>query len=319
MSRPSSAGIAVPAYIDTGRSGRFGRPPAPTLGSPSTSSDVTASQLMQQTMGSRVGEEIPEDSLDPLGEEIVRDDAVLRRVIKDVINQPKANQTSLGLFIPVPDDIARHIERDFPILRTVAIHDDSPPHITLLYIGNLSSDISGIKSIISAVSKRHKPFRVHLRGTDYFDHDDKSVLFIHAMSPELDDLHDDMVTSFGECGHEIEHNQFDEYVGHMTLQYLPPMSRIHHICMEHTWIVDRFELWGAGSPIMFRLGEITPMSESSLLDEDEDEEEGDISTEVSAVSAVAGYTLPLGMKSKAGNAPSWKHAARAFGKAKLAK
>lgn len=297
MSRPSSAGIAVPVYIDTGRSGRFGRPPAPTNGSPSTSPDVTASQLMQQTMGRHLGEEIPEDSLDPLGEEIIRDDAVLRQVVRGIVSEPaqRKNATSLGLFIPVPTDIVRSIERQFPIIKSVAIRDDSPPHITLLYIGQVSGNTRMMKEIISRVAMQHAPFRVHLRGTDYFDNANQSVLYVHAISPCLDELHYDIRHALMSANFPIEQADFENYVAHMTLQYLPPEARIQHMCIEHSWMVDRFELWGAGSPIMFRLGEMTPIAESAVLDEDEDDEES-TTVEMSGVAGVAGYTLPLGKK-----------------------
>lgn len=297
MSRPSSSGIAVPVYIDTGRSGRFGRPPAPTNGSPSTSPDVTASQLMQQTMGRHLGEDIPEDSLDPLGEEIIRDDAVLRQVVRGIVAEPtqRKNTTSLGLFIPVPTEIVRNIERQFPIIKSVAIRDDSPPHVTLLYIGSVMGNIRMMKEIISRVAMQHAPFRIHLRGTDYFDNDNQSVLYVHAVSPCLDELHYDIRQALATANYPVEQADFENYVAHMTLQYLPPESRIQHMCLEHSWVVDRFELWGAGSPVMFRLGEMTPISESSVIDEDEETDE-DTTVEMSVVGGVAGYTLPFGKK-----------------------
>lgn len=319
MSRPSSTGIAVPVYIDTGRSGRFGRPPAPTAGSPSTSSDVTASQLMQQTMQGVSPDEIPENDIThPIGEEIVRDDVVLRQLVRGLLDEPPGRK-SFGLFIPVPSDIVRQIEKQFPIIKSVALRDDSPPHVTLLYIGNVTGSVRRIKEIVSSVALQHAPFRVHLRGTDYFDNPDKTVLYVHAVSPCLDELHADLRHSMKQAGYPIEQADFDNYIAHMTLQYLPPEMRIQHMCMEHSWVVDRFELWGDGSPVMFRLGEITPISEASILDEDEETDE-DTTTEISAVGtgAISGYTLPLGKRSKAGSAPSWKHAARSFGNAKLA-
>jgi 2'-5' RNA ligase len=318
MSRPFSEGIGSPINIDTGRSGRIGRLPAPTMGSPSTSQDVTASRLMQQTMGRKIGEPIPEDSLDPLGEEIIKDDAVLRYVVRGLVNEPAEDKKSLGLFIPVPQEIVRQIEKQFPVIKSVALKDDSPPHVTLLYIGNVTGNIRRIKEIISGVALQHAPFRIHLRGTDYFDNPNQTVLYVHALSPGLDELHYDMRQAMLNAGYQIEQADFNDYIAHMTLQYLPPETRIQHMCMEFSWMVDRFEFWGDGSPVMFRLGEVTPITESSdIIDEDEETEE-DTTVEVSAVGAVSGVTLPLGKKSATGAAPSWPHLARSFGNAKLA-
>lgn len=317
----SGAGIAVPAYIDTGRAGHFGRPPIPTGGSPSTSPDVTASQMMQQTMKRKLGEDIPEDSLDPLGEELVRDNIVIRSLAHDIVSGLDAQGDSFGLFIPVPLGIVRQIESQFPLIKAVCLKDDSPPHVTLLYLGNIDrTHVRSLKEIIAGVALQHRPFRMHLCGTDYFDNSNQTVLFVHALSPELDELHYDLHRAVGNAGHDMRHVDFDNYVGHMTLQYLPPETRIQHMSMEHSWIVDRFELWGAGSPVMFRLGEMTPIREVSLIDEDEETEDM-TTTEISAAGggAVSGYTLPLGKKSKYGTAPSWQAAADAFGHAKLAK
>lgn len=280
---------------------------------------------MQQTMGRKMGEDIPEDQLDPLnddrfslfGEDIINDDTILRQVVRGLVDETSPNRSKLGLFIPVPSDIVRQIEKQFPIVKSVTLRDDSPPHVTLLYIGAVKGDMRRIKTTVSSIASQHAPFRIHLCGTDYFDSSAQTVLYVRAVSPCLDELHYDLRHALQNIGCHLEQVDFNNYIAHMTLQYLPPESRIQHMCMEHSWEIDRFELWGDGSPVMFRLGELTPIAESSVIDEDEETDE-DTTTEISTIGGVAGYVLPLGKKSKVGTAPSWKSAARAYGNANLA-
>tara|TARA_Y100000034_G_scaffold28883_2_gene34741 strand:- start:12911 stop:13537 length:627 start_codon:yes stop_codon:yes gene_type:complete len=194
----------------------------------------------------------------------------LKQFIKETLNKTygsllEEDFQDLGLFVTVPENIVRKIERSFPDFASDENEDTSPKHITLLIINKDFANLEKIQNIIKNVLENIKPFAINLCGTDKFEpHKDKDeyVFYAKAASNMLLELHYKIRDALENAGIEINHYYGDDpeekriYKPHMTLAYYDDeeeFRRNEETQIYASWYIDRVELWGYGSPIVLKL------------------------------------------------------------------
>jgi 2'-5' RNA ligase len=254
-----AAGGAGSARIDN-PDRKTGRPPIPTRGEPSTSPDVNASIIMQNM--------VMNDDDRVWYDELFKKQA--RRFLRPrSMDAPGARSSmgegldhtldSYGVFIPVPVTIVRQLEMLYPSMADRAAVDDSPLHVTVLYVGKLTSEQAGrLRAICSQVLSGLKPFSVEMQGTDHFHNADSSVFHVRVNSDRLTELHHTLRSSIESAGIPVKHSYGDDghsYTGHITLAYLPSGQTETDIPVVGSWVVDRVEVWNMSSPVSLKLGQ----------------------------------------------------------------
>lgn len=337
-----------------------GKPPLKvTSGGPSSSPDVNASELMQNMVMNDDDKEWyallfkkmhrrflkPRHTVQP-GFEVGLNASTMR--VGDLVAEDGADHrsNSYGVFIPVPTEIVRQLETLYPRMMDRDEVDDSPPHITVLYVGTLDdAQAEGLRATVTEALKTIQPFDVRMVGTSHFDNPDASVFHVRIESKGLTDLHHLLKASVETAGIPVSHRYGEggngTYRGHITLSYRPPGQHENDIPVAGSWVVDRVEVWNMGSPISMKLGgkqclgcavglcrthvnEGRKKSKDKLLLEPDDvdrRKKRPKKTELNAVAAgnVSGYTLPLGMsnQTKRQHRKRAKISARAFGGGKV--
>lgn len=159
----------------------------------------------------------------------------------------------VGLFIPLP----KHLAKKFPDLGE---EDDSPSHVTLLYIGEFkdSEKLTALEDAIErALSKWPSKIKAELDKLEYFDHEDKDRRVPHVsvkFDENVDSLRKSLKKSLAKDGFEIEDN-YPTYNPHVTLAYLPGMnSEWEGDTPKGSWSFGEVELWGSPQLRKFRLG-----------------------------------------------------------------
>lgn len=337
--RGASAGSAGSHRIDF-PDRRTGKLPLPsTSGGPSASPDVDASRLVMQNM-------IMNDDDIAWYEELFR--KMHRRFLRPrhtVESHGKDHRTNTyGVFIPVPDQLLRRLEIVYPRLLDRSV-DDSPPHITVLYVGELDeSQAEELRKTVRAAIETLEPFAVRIEGTGHFDNPDQTVFYARVVSDALVNLHHVLKSSVESAGIPVNHRYGPDGVfkAHVTLSYGPPGKHEDDLAIVGAWLVDRVEVWSMGSPVSMKfngaacLGCSVGLCGKHVTEAKKKKKDGanlllepdtaakkkkPKKSEVNAVASgnVSGYTLPLG-KSNQSKRQQRKRAAisaRSFGGGKF--
>lgn len=172
-----------------------------------------------------------------------------------IVEKDKDGKITAGVFLPIPKAIARH----FP---NKAHEDDSAPHITLLFVGDITAEQQ--KKLVYRVKKvmRYvKPFRVDMGEYGEF-HNAKGQKIPHmkptATHPHgLAALHVALWRAAEDAGIPIAHNYAHAYgdqppgkadatafKSHATLDYLDGDGDYTGPKPTGSWDVDEVEVWG---------------------------------------------------------------------------
>jgi 2'-5' RNA ligase len=170
---------------------------------------------------------------------------------------------SCGVFIPLPFDIAR----DFP---DKSHEDDSVPHLTMLYAGDLSvTDYENLVSTVAKVVRLYEPFRIDLKQYGEF-HNPEGQLIPHMIPRALDmrmnvgilnlvpsslaTMHEDIRKACENAGLTVAHRYGPEadpeapyrqnFKAHATLDYVPAGSTYDGPHPKGSWMVTELECWG---------------------------------------------------------------------------
>lgn len=166
----------------------------------------------------------------------------------------KAEAESVGVFVKIPKDIAA----SFPSLGE---QDDSPPHITVLYVGKEAADQKdAVLDAVRGVLAGMEPFEVKLAdAVDYFEPSEHSdgmkPAFVPVESGALGGLHEDLKGAMEAAGVQVDDHHPD-YRPHATLAYLEPEAEYEGEVPAGAWTVDEVEVWGFGKPVRVKLGEV---------------------------------------------------------------
>lgn len=159
---------------------------------------------------------------------------------------------SCGVFIPIPFWLARQ----FPDKKKF---DDSVPHFTVLYAGNLSpKDYRRFVGLVAKVARNLRPFQLDLSHYGEFTNSD-GLKIAHmtpgfAASSRLAILHGMLRRAADDAGVDLEHNYGHEsrsnvpyevkFRPHATLAYLNPNLAYTGPKPTGSWKVTEIECWG---------------------------------------------------------------------------
>ena len=159
---------------------------------------------------------------------------------------------TVGLFFPLPEDLAK----EFPSLGD---EDDSPPHVTFLYVGDgpATEDIPRFLDVVRS-EVQNWPWRMTatLMGLEYFHNPEHTVAYDRVS------FYNDMVPLRVSMLHALESNGFVvedshplDYNPHTTLAYLTPGDTYTGDVPRGSWTFNTVEVWGLGDePVEIPVG-----------------------------------------------------------------
>jgi 2'-5' RNA ligase len=131
-------------------------------------------------------------------------------------------------------------------------HDDSDPHVTVLFIGKVPKDkYAVIENIVKGVLKDLAPFELSLDDkVTYFKpskHSDEcKIAKMKVISKDLHKLHNSLKKALEDAGVEID-DHFPDYKPHVTLAYLDdPAAEYNAKIPKGRWVAESIEIWGCG-------------------------------------------------------------------------
>lgn len=156
--------------------------------------------------------------------------------------------THVGIFVQLPD----HLEKKFPRLSD----DDSPAHITTLYLGDQSpADEDHVIAAAYSVAKKTKSFEITLADLDYFDKNKEGdkVAFVKIISPGLRALHKRLVKAMK--SHKIKWKEtYDGFKPHVTLKYFNgTKGEYEEKVPTGSWNCKEIRVWGFDNKHVIRL------------------------------------------------------------------
>lgn len=155
---------------------------------------------------------------------------------------------NVGIFLPIPLDVAA----GFP----ERAGDDSPPHVTLLYVGALTrADLERVQVAAGSVARWTAPFAVEM--TDYGEFTNPAGQTIAHMIPrtkegDLEALHRELWRSIEGAGVRVLHHP-GPWKPHATLAYVPEGQAYAGPRPSGTWRADAIEIWAFGQRIRLPL------------------------------------------------------------------
>ena len=161
--------------------------------------------------------------------------------------------TSCGIFIPLPYNLAK----DFPDKKE---KDDSPPHLTLLFAGDLSSgQYHHLVKIVRRLARLLKPFEADLSYySEFTNHEGEIIAHMkpsYAASSKLAALHGLLRRAIEHAGIPLQHSYGPDenpaipyeiqFKAHATLAYQNPLSPLYDGPKPTgSWRVTELECWG---------------------------------------------------------------------------
>jgi len=244
-------------------------PDTSTMADWGESIDPDGATLFERVVGSLTEDLSAEDQR--LADEIVAaherpvDDEMWQEVRRRIHGHPDGVRTeerevnrdgtmSCGVFLPVPSNLARY----FP---DKSEEDDSVPHFTVLYAGDLSpADYGKLVDAVGRVARSHEPFLMRMGGYGEFTNNDGQTIphMIGSAWPEqssLNSLHEALRKAAEQAGIPIAHTYgpdedpkkgyAEQFKAHATLAYINPGEPAYTgYRPEGSWKVTDLELWG---------------------------------------------------------------------------
>jgi DNA ligase D-like protein (predicted 3'-phosphoesterase) len=169
------------------------------------------------------------------------------------IRAAKKKHEKAGLFILVPKNLAK----EFPSLGD---HDDSKPHITALFIGEVPKKHEDLlEETVKEVLTEQVPFDVELDDkVSYFPaskHSDGcKIAKLKIVSKDLHKFHDKLKEAISNAGIEID-DHFPDYKPHITLEYMEPgKEKYGDDFPQGSWAVGAVEMWNGDYKKKFSFG-----------------------------------------------------------------
>lgn len=161
---------------------------------------------------------------------------------------------SVGLFIPLPPDLAKQYPLDGK-----AGEDDSDPHLTVLYIGDVPQDkFQELIDIVEAELSDTRSFELTIGPVGEFtNHDNQRIIHSTVESTgdtSLETVHDNNRQALSVAGFDIKHASRD-FKAHITIEYVDEgeEAKFSDIKPKGSWTVNEIELWGLGEPHIIKL------------------------------------------------------------------
>jgi len=171
----------------------------------------------------------------------------------------------VGLFIPLPE----WLSEQYPDLGE---EDDSPPHVTLLYVGEVpASEEELFLSIVSEVlAAEPGPIKAWTADVDKFSHPDKGreVFFTPIrFSRDVGTIRDRLASALKDAGFTIKNSYPLAFSPHTTLAYVDGLDLVWNGPVPNgAWEFDSVQVWGLPEDHTLALGEYTSSHTLSLLE-----------------------------------------------------
>lgn len=169
-----------------------------------------------------------------------------------VARQKKAAR-GVGLFLPLPAGLAEQ----FPSL---GAEDDSPPHVTLLYVGEVPAERRAefVETVTKALGREAGPIRAYLDGLDYFvhPHANRRVYYNRVrFSKDVAEIRDRVWLALEDAGFEVKHSFPLAFFPHVTLAYAEGLEAPYTGPVPTgSWAFDKVAIWGLPKEIEVPLG-----------------------------------------------------------------
>ena len=151
-----------------------------------------------------------------------------------------------GVFIPVPEPAASQ----FP----AKPEDPSPPHITVLYVGEIApEDRSALARMVRVATRWASPFEVEMTDYGEFKNDDGATIahmIPRTNGDEIAALHGSLRRFLEDAGFAVAHHD-GPFKPHATLGYVPAGEQYGGPRPAASWQVSNVEVWvsdGEGPP-----------------------------------------------------------------------
>jgi len=169
--------------------------------------------------------------------------SVSRRFMAKATGPRTGDGSSAGLFIRLPKNLAIQ----FPGLGE---NDDSPSHVTFLYIGDYTDKAEQarlVETLRDCLRRWWPKCKAILGPLEYFDHADKNRRVPHVsvdFDKDLSGFKQRVMQELRDEGFEVG-DKFPEFKPHVTLAYLPGMDGEwdKHV-PSGSWDVTEMEVWG---------------------------------------------------------------------------
>jgi len=167
----------------------------------------------------------------------------------------EGDSTHVGLFIPLPAELAKQ----YPSL---GVEDSSPPHVTLLSVGEVPPQRMGeFVSIVKGVlDSGPKNIRAAIVGVDSFvhPHAERTVFYtpIH-FSCDMGTVRDQIASALSDAGFEVDNSFPLAFNPHTTLEYRDGLVHEHGYgkpVPHGAWDVDEIQVWGGSKVHTFKVG-----------------------------------------------------------------
>lgn len=124
--------------------------------------------------------------------------------------------------------------------------DSSPPHVTLVYIGNLPAKFEDrLKEVVKNVCDNFKSFDVKLGSPKKLVNDKgQKVFYSPVKSRRLALLHELFKAEFQRNQIPFS-NKYPEFKPHITIEYVDPGCKRQYpeLCPEGQWKIDSVWIW----------------------------------------------------------------------------
>lgn len=145
----------------------------------------------------------------------------------------------VGIFVQLPD----HLEKQYPRLSD----DDSPAHVTTLYLGDqLSDNEDAVVAAAYAVAKKTKPFKITIGDLSYFEknHNGDKVAFTKIESSGLRALRIRLAKELKEHGVKWK-DTYGSFKPHTTLKYFEgTKGEYEGKVPSGSWTCEELKVWG---------------------------------------------------------------------------
>ena len=164
---------------------------------------------------------------------------------------------SVGFFLPVPDELAAQ----FPSLGK---EDTSPPHVTLLYVGEVpkAREKEFISVATEALAKQPGPVIATIGAPDFFVHPEENRRVWYSavtFSKDVAELRDRLWLALEGAGFTVEDARPLAYTPHITLAYVNGEAHEHSAWKGNVpggaWSFDSVAVWGLTKDVEVFLGE----------------------------------------------------------------
>ncbi len=159
---------------------------------------------------------------------------------------------SVGLFSVLPQEIAAQ----FPAEGKEG-HDNSPPHITVCYLGNVPLVWEHkLVTVAESVCEKFRPFTVRFgRPKIFVNQKDETIHHSPVKGKKLHEFHDCLKRAYQLNMIPVD-SKYPEYKPHVTIEYVceGDQRKYPEFCPQGEWQIDHVWIWGGFEPHLIHLG-----------------------------------------------------------------